>query len=346
MGQQSDAELIAKSLVVPDAFAAIFDRHAQDVLAFLERQSGPSGGTLLGDVFGVAFEKRSRFDPDQPSALPWLLGIARNQCLHRARKQARWSRAKTRLPDEAGSPDEDDWVAVLDARAMLPEVARSIAALPSVERDVLVLRVWGTLEYAEIARIVDVPIGTVRSRLNRARRRLREPTVEIGKGTGDLVELLDRERKRIMSTIEHSTNEHLSQGIVPQLPYEDIAAAVDFLVKTFGFREHEPGRISTSDGRVVHAEVRVGKSIIMLGTQGGHGAFTPRSIGRASQILTVYIDDVDRHCERARSAGAEIIAEPKDEFYGDRVYEVEDLAGHRWRFHQHTGRTFEPPDAF
>jgi uncharacterized glyoxalase superfamily protein PhnB len=68
----------------------------------------------------------------------------------------------------------------------------------------------------------------------------------------------------------------------------------------------------------------------------GAGRESPRSLGgKVSQRLYVFVDDVDAHYERARSAGAKVMGAPKEQFYGDRVYEVEDLEGHRWKFAQH-----------
>ena len=132
--------------------------------------------------------------------------------------------------------------------------------------------------------------------------------------------------------------------IIPHLAYEDPAAAIEWLGRAFGFVEREGARVTTRDS--IFTSMDTGAGGIMLGSPGGHGAFSPRTLGGPSLSLTVYIEDVDAHSERARAAGAEIVAEPEDKFFGDRTYEAIDIEGHRWAFHQHTGRRWEfsPPD--
>ena len=123
--------------------------------------------------------------------------------------------------------------------------------------------------------------------------------------------------------------------IVPQLAYDDIGGALAWLAKAFGFRELEEARFLNADGSVGHAEMEVGPGgELMLGQSGGHGLESPRKLGAGSQLLAVYVSDVEAHCQRARSAGATIAANPEDKFWGDRVYEAEDLEGHRWMFCQ------------
>ena len=131
--------------------------------------------------------------------------------------------------------------------------------------------------------------------------------------------------------------------IIPTLPYPDIESAVDWLTRAFGFCEDLEGRVEAS-GRLLHAEMTIGAGRIMLGSPGGHDVFPPTEAGHdPSQMLCVYVDDIDAHCERARAAGATICAELADKFFGDRVYEALDCDGHRWSFQQHTGRRFDFP---
>ncbi len=158
--------------------------------------------------------------------------------------------------------------------------------------------------------------------------------------------VLARERSRLMSEIRASAPTLPSPPpgrpqIIPHLPYDDIDAALGWLARAFGFRELESARVANPDGRIGHAEMQFGAGRIMLGSPGGHGALPPKHIGGLSQLLSVYVSDVDAHCERARSAGARVVAAPVDKFYGERVYEALDLEGHRWSFHQPTGRTWE-----
>jgi uncharacterized glyoxalase superfamily protein PhnB len=155
-------------------------------------------------------------------------------------------------------------------------------------------------------------------------------------------ELLARERRSLMASVEPRSVQSPPPGtpqIIPHLPYEDVATAIDWLERAFGFRE-SPGARITSPGGEIHTSMRLGAGEIMLGRPGGHGAYSPKTLGTVSQLLSVYVEDVDRHFERARRAGARIVAELEDKFYGDRVYEALDLEGHRWSFHQHTGRRF------
>ncbi len=135
-----------------------------------------------------------------------------------------------------------------------------------------------------------------------------------------------------------------SLQIIPHLAYEDPAAAIEWLERAFGFVEREGARVTTPGS--MFTSMDTGGGGIMLGSPGGHGAFSPRTLGGPSLSLTVSIADVDAHSERARAAGAEIVAEPEDKFFGDRTYEAIDIEGHRWAFHQHTGRRWEfsPPD--
>jgi RNA polymerase sigma-70 factor (ECF subfamily) len=131
---------------------------------------------LLGEVFRVAFERRSAYDRDRPNARPWLYGIATNLLAHHRRSEARRVQAMGRLLAKQLPPDDPSEVVVsaLDAGNLWPRVAHAVTLLPDVERDALLLFVWEELGYDEIAVALGVPVGTVRSRLNRARIRLRE----------------------------------------------------------------------------------------------------------------------------------------------------------------------------
>ena len=178
MTTESDAEVISASLVRPEAFGAIFDRHATVLYRYLVRRVGvDEADLLLGELFRVAFERRATYDTERPAARPWLYGIASRLLAHHRRGEARRLGAMARLA-AAATPANDDNAASaddrLDAAGMWPRVADAVARLPDGERDALILYVWEELTYDEIAAALGVPVGTVRSRLNRARRRLRE----------------------------------------------------------------------------------------------------------------------------------------------------------------------------
>lgn len=120
--------------------------------------------------------------------------------------------------------------------------------------------------------------------------------------------------------------------ITPYLYYEDVGAALAFLSKAFGFRKL--GRpMSGPDGRVQHAVMKLGDAMVMMGYPGPQYR-NPKQLGEATQSLYADVDNVDKHCERARRAGAKIIEEPKDTAYGARRYGAEDPEGHHWFFAQ------------
>ncbi len=131
--------------------------------------------------------------------------------------------------------------------------------------------------------------------------------------------------------------------ITPNVVYDDPAAALDWLSKTFGFTQRMamPG----PDGGIMHAEMEIADGVIMLSpTSAGPEWSSPASRGgTVTQSLYIYVDDVDAHCAAAKSAGAEIVAELEDMFWGDRTYVAVDPEGHRWAFAQHT-RDVAPED--
>ena len=128
--------------------------------------------------------------------------------------------------------------------------------------------------------------------------------------------------------------------ITPYLLYEDVAGALDWLARTFGFSERM--RLPGPDGVINHAEMELADGVIMLGHPGSDYR-SPKRLGHVTQHLYVYVDDVDKHFEHARGKGATILAEPEDQFYGDRRYGVEDIEGHHWYFAQHV-RDVAPED--
>src|SRR5215471_9776953 len=143
-----DAEVIGRSLDEPEVFGLIYDRHAPTVLRYLGRRVGAEiAEGLVGELFRVAFERRRTFDASRVSALPWLYGIGSNLLLKHRRSEARRLRASARM-------------------------AAAGEALPDDERLALLLFAWEDLSYQDVAEALELPIGTVRSRLTRARTRL------------------------------------------------------------------------------------------------------------------------------------------------------------------------------
>ena len=182
MSAPSDAEVIGRSLDEPEAFGLIYDRHAGTVLRFLGRRVGAQvGEALIGELFRIAFERRKSFDASRESALPWLYGIGSNLLLKHRRAEGRRLRASARIAAADGPVDRRATAAALDARLLFGRVADAIETLPGSEREALLLFAWEDLSYQSVAEALELPIGTVRSRLNRARARLRELTESKGK---------------------------------------------------------------------------------------------------------------------------------------------------------------------
>jgi uncharacterized glyoxalase superfamily protein PhnB len=117
--------------------------------------------------------------------------------------------------------------------------------------------------------------------------------------------------------------------------YKDPAAALEWLANAFGFERSM--LITNPDGSVGHAEMTFGDGYIMVGNEWAAYTASPESTGgKNTQILHVRLDEgIDAHCMRARAAGAAIVREPSDEFYGDRVYSARDPEGRVWTFAQH-----------
>ncbi len=169
-----DGELLARPLDDPSAFADLYERHGQAVRRYVNGRvgSGP-GEDVAGEVFVRAFRARQHYRPERESALPWLLAIANHVIADHARAERRRLKALQRLARIAPGTVEPD------AQAIAPDLVRQLRRLSRVDRDALLLVVWGELTYEETAAALGVPIGTVSSRIARARRKLAasiEPT--------------------------------------------------------------------------------------------------------------------------------------------------------------------------
>lgn len=186
-----DSDIIGRSLKDPEAFSALFDRHARAVGAFAFRRVGTAAGDdVLSESFLVAFQRRATYDLERESALPWLLGITTMVVRrHRTAEAKQWrSFEASAARDEHVTNDRvDELQSRIDAQAAMPALARRIAALSTQDRETLLLYAWEELTYEQIAATLNVPVGTVRSRLNRVRRKLdpargRRPAVEAEEG--------------------------------------------------------------------------------------------------------------------------------------------------------------------
>lgn len=164
----NDARLMARSVRRPEAFGLVVERHTAAIWRYLARRSNPSvADDLTADVFVTAFTKRASYDGQFASAAPWLYGIARNRLLSHLRDQQRVSLT------EAEPTTTDPWPDIearLHAEQVAPQLLAAMSTLPAVEREILLLVAWEQLEPTEIATLLDLQPGTVRSRLHRARK--------------------------------------------------------------------------------------------------------------------------------------------------------------------------------
>jgi RNA polymerase sigma factor (sigma-70 family) len=169
-----DATLIERSLGEPETFAVLFDRHAPLLHRYVTRRLGPAEAEdVVADTFLTAFQHRGAYDLSRPDARPWLYGIASNLIGKRRRAERNLYRAYLRSgvhPGEIHGRQVEDGV---DTLAVNLPLARALLDLSPADRDVLLLVAWGELTYQEVAEALAIPPGTVASRLNRARTRIR-----------------------------------------------------------------------------------------------------------------------------------------------------------------------------
>lgn len=124
------------------------------------------------------------------------------------------------------------------------------------------------------------------------------------------------------------------QRMIPYLAYKDAPAALEFLHEAFGFEERF--RLPMPDGRIGHAQMHHHGNVVMLASAYEEmGLRSPVDLPASHAQILCYVDDVDAHFERAKKAGATIVAEPEDQFHGDRTYRAMDAEGHRWMFATH-----------
>jgi RNA polymerase sigma factor (sigma-70 family) len=170
----SDSRLIRDSLAQPAAFAEIFERHFETVHRYVSRRvRDHAADDLASDVFTVAFDRRGTFRDESDSALPWLLGIATHLLHNHGRAERSAWNLNHRL-QEAFSGEPTDGAADDVVTAERGErLAGALAGLSPEQRDVVLLFAWADLSYEQIAEALAVPLGTVRSRLSRARSELR-----------------------------------------------------------------------------------------------------------------------------------------------------------------------------
>jgi RNA polymerase sigma-70 factor (ECF subfamily) len=181
-----DASVIMRSRHDPEAFSALFTRHAGAIQRYVTRRLGSDAADdVVADTFLLAFRQRGCYDPARANALPWLYGIATNLIGRHRRNEVRLYRALARTGADpviapfATAPFTDQVDGAVTAGMAGRRLADALAELPAAYRDPLLLVAWGDLSYEETAIALGVPTGTVRSRISRARARLRRTLGDI-----------------------------------------------------------------------------------------------------------------------------------------------------------------------
>ncbi|HEY2674051.1 MAG TPA: RNA polymerase sigma factor [Rugosimonospora sp.] len=177
--EPTDAQVLAGR---PDEFGVVFDRYSRVLYGYCARRVGPDlAEDVVAETLLTAFEQRHRFDQTAQTARPWLFGIATNLLRNHRRAEVRGWRALARTGADPldGVRRVTDGIADrvdqrVDAAQAVQAIAGALAAMPRGHRDVLLMYAWSGLDYAELAAALGLPIGTVRSRLHRARARLRQ----------------------------------------------------------------------------------------------------------------------------------------------------------------------------
>jgi RNA polymerase sigma factor (sigma-70 family) len=170
-----DADVVRRSRSDPECFATLFDRYFMSLHMYASRRLGGSAGDdVASETFLIAFHDRDRFDPGRGCVRAWLYGIATNLIRGHRRAEERGHRAYARMAAEPlYSREEERADARILAGAARGVLVAALAELSAGDRDALLLVVWGDLSHEETAEALGIPVGTVGSRLHRARRRLR-----------------------------------------------------------------------------------------------------------------------------------------------------------------------------
>ncbi|GLW10963.1 DNA-directed RNA polymerase sigma-70 factor [Microtetraspora sp. NBRC 13810] len=177
----TDAAVIALSRREPEAFATLFSRHAPALKQYAVRRLGTEAAEdIVAEAFIVAFRKRASYDLTFGDARPWLYGIATNLIARHRRSEIDLYRALSRTgADPVMEPFTDRVEQRVAAGGMRGRLADALAGLPDGHRDALLLVTWGRLSYEDAAQSLGVAVGTVRSRVNRARKKLRRTLGDI-----------------------------------------------------------------------------------------------------------------------------------------------------------------------
>jgi RNA polymerase sigma factor (sigma-70 family) len=166
----------------PEDFGAVYDEHFSDIYRYIAGRLGRDvADDIAADTFVIALRRRHSFDPGRGGIRPWLFGIATRLVAQHRRQETRRFRALARAgAEEVTDGHETRVVGRVTAEGLAPELARAIGALSRGDRDVLLLNALCDLSHEQIAQALGIPYGTVGSRLNRARRKVRSALGEEG----------------------------------------------------------------------------------------------------------------------------------------------------------------------
>ncbi|MFU8872217.1 RNA polymerase sigma factor [Micromonospora sp. SL4-19] len=171
----SDATAIAASQRDAEQFGLLYDRYAAQLYRYAYRRVGSElAEDVVADTFLAAFRRRSSYDLARTDARPWFFGIlTREIARHRRAEEARWRALERTAADDVAEGFADRVAASVTARSTRRPLTEALRRLNPGDRDVLLLVAWGDLSYEEVAETLQLKLGTVRSRLHRARRKLR-----------------------------------------------------------------------------------------------------------------------------------------------------------------------------
>jgi RNA polymerase sigma factor (sigma-70 family) len=173
--RHDDARQVELSVRDPECFGVVFDRYFAEIHRYVARRLGrDAADDVAGEVFLAAFRSRRRFDADRGTVRAWLYGIVTNHMSAYHRQEVRAYRVMERAGLQSAEEGHADRVAErVDAGVAGRELAGALATLPRGDREVLLLVALGGLSHADVAAALGIPYGTVGSRLNRVRKKLR-----------------------------------------------------------------------------------------------------------------------------------------------------------------------------
>ncbi|HEY7433186.1 MAG TPA: RNA polymerase sigma factor [Streptosporangiaceae bacterium] len=187
---EDDATAIRASVADPERFSVLVRRHAPAIQRYVTRRIGSEqADDVVAETFLTAFRQRAGYRDEGQGCLPWLYGIATRLVSKYRRTEVKQLKLLARTgTDPVTEPFTDRVDAAVTAGASKMRLAAALAKLPASQRDALLLLIWADLKYEQIAEATGVPLGTVQSRINRARRRLREQLADLdpANSTGDL----------------------------------------------------------------------------------------------------------------------------------------------------------------